>query len=75
MAKMKIRSADLTTCESLRMSMQALTAAIGDAAHAGDGHGLYELTSVWLKMRRMLLARERRISREIDKLDFDSASE
>lgn len=72
---MNIRSSDLTTCESLRNAMREMLPAIGDAAHAGDSHGLYELTRVWLSMRRMVLARERSIRREVDKLDFDSASE
>ena len=75
MAKMKIRSSDLTTCESLRNAMMALMPAIGDAAHADNPFALYELMRLWLRMDTLLKRTERSISREIDKLDFDSASE
>lgn len=71
MAKMNIKNSDLTTCESLRKAMREMLPAIGDAAHAGDSHSLYELTRVWLSMRRMVLARERSIGSQVD-VAFDS---
>lgn len=71
MARMKIESSDLTTCESLRNAMMALMPAIGDAAHADDPFTLYELMRVWLRMDTMLKRTQRRISREVD-VAFDS---
>lgn len=71
MAKMNIRSSDLTTCESLSNAMMALMPAIGDAAHADNPFALYELMRLWLRMDTLLKRTQRRISREID-VAFDS---